>query len=208
VDVNNRGEIVGFVDDNGENSAGTRGFLRTSQGRYITIEVPGAASTAALKVNDHRQVAGFYVDWANAIHGFVWDDRKVTTIDFPRAEATFPFGINNRGDTVGVYYLADGSSHGFLRDRRGRFTSIDAPGAELGTMVASINDRGEMVGATSHEDFSTDGFFRSRQGRFTTIQAPGAATYTRALDINDLGDIVGDYDTEPGAPAPPNSMND
>ena len=65
-----------------------------------------------------------------------------------------------------------------------------------------------MVGAISHEDFSTDGFFRSRQGRFTTIQAPGAATYTRALDINDLGDIVGDYDTEPGAPAPPNSMND
>jgi hypothetical protein len=205
VDINNRGEIVGFVDDNGENSAGTRGFLRTPQDRYVTIEVPGAVSTAALKVNDHTQVTGFYVDQANAIHGFVWDHRQVTTIDHPRAEATFPFGINNRGDTVGVYYLADGSFHGFLRDRRGRFTTIDAPGAELGTMVASINDRGEMAGAVSHDDLSTDGFFRSRRGRFTIIQAPGAATYTRALDINDRGDIVGDYDTKPGNTGSPSA---
>jgi hypothetical protein len=197
VDVNNRGEIVGFVDDNGENSAGTRGFLRTRRGHYVTIEVPGAASTAALKVNDRGQVAGFYVDQANAVHGFVWDHGEVTTIDHPRAEATFPFGINNRGDTVGVYYLADGSFHGFLRTPRGSFTTIDAPGAELGTQVASINDHGEMVGVAVHADFSTDGFYRSRWGRFRSIQAPGAATYTRALDINDQGDIVGDYDTEP-----------
>jgi uncharacterized membrane protein len=210
VDVNNRGEIVGFVDDNNENSAGTSGFLRTRGGRYETIDVPGAASTVALRINDRGQVAGFTVDHAPGgsapppVHGFVWDDGEVTTIDHPdAANGTFVFGINNRGDTVGYYDLADGTIRGFLRDRRGRFTDIDAPGAESGTLVASINDRGEMVGGVSYADDSSDGFFRDRRGRFTIIEAPGEATYTRALDINNRGDIVGDYDTAPAAPRYP-----
>ncbi|MGH9214164.1 MAG: hypothetical protein ACRD2C_26365 [Acidimicrobiales bacterium] len=198
VDINNRGEMVGFSDADGENTAGTQGFLRTRRGRYETIEVPGATSTAALKLNDRGQVAGIYFDQDTTAHGFVWDDGEVTTIDHPRAEiGTFIFGINDRRDTVGFYLTADGSYHGFLRDRRGRFTNIEAPGAELGTAVLSINDRDEMVGATYNADGSTDAFFRSRRGRFTIIEAPGEATYTRALDINDHGDIVGDYDTEP-----------
>jgi hypothetical protein len=203
VDINNRGELVGFVDDNGENTVGTRGFLRTRGGRYVTIAVPGAASTLALKANDRSQVAGSYIDRAPTgttppVHGFVWHDGEVTTIDHPdAANGTFVFGINDRGDTVGFYDDAAGNFHGFLRDRRGRIESVDAPGAELGTQPAAINDRGETVGAAVNADGSTDAFRRDRTGRFTIIEAPGEATYTRALDINDRGDIVGDYDTEP-----------
>jgi hypothetical protein len=204
VDINNRGEIVGFGDEYGDNGAGTRGFLRTRGGRYLTIEVPGAGSTVALKVNDRRQVAGIYFDQdppgptPPPVHGFVWDDGEVTTVDHPDAVyGTYVFGINNRGDTVGWYYDADDRARGFLRDRRGRYTAIDFPGAERGTLVASVNDRGETVGGVVNADFSSDGFYRSRKGRFTIIEAPGEATYTRALDINDQGDIVGDYDTEP-----------
>lgn len=88
------------------------------------------------------------------VHGFVWDDGKVTTtIDHPdAANATFVFGINDRGDTVGFYDDADGNFQGFLRDRRGHFTDIDAPGAELGTQVTGINERGEIVGTVSCEN--------------------------------------------------------
>jgi hypothetical protein len=204
VDINNRGHIVGFVDEDGDNGAGTRSFLRTRRGHYLTIEVPGAGSTLALKVNDRRQVAGFYYDeeppgaTPPPVHGFVWDNGEVTTIDHPDAvNGTYVYGINNRGDTVGSYYDADDRAHGFLRDRRGRYTAIDVPGAERGTLVLSVNDRGETVGSVVNADYSSDGFYRSRRGRTTIIEAPGEATYTRALDINDHGDIVGDYDTEP-----------
>jgi hypothetical protein len=206
VDINNRGDIVGFVDDAGTNDQGARGFLRTRHGRYRTIQVPGAASTVALRINDRRQIAGFYADPVPPgtpvppVHGFVWDDGDVTTIDHPdAANGTFLFGINDRGATVGFYDDAHGNLHGFLRDRRGRFTPIDAPGAELGTQPASINDRGEIVGAVAYADNSTDAFYRSHTGRYRIIEAPREATYTRALDINDRGDIVGDYDTEPPA---------
>jgi hypothetical protein len=57
-DINNRGEIVGFADEDGDNRAGTRGFLRTRRGRYVAIEVPGAGSTVPFKANDRGQVVG------------------------------------------------------------------------------------------------------------------------------------------------------
>jgi uncharacterized membrane protein len=203
VDINNRGQIVGFVDADNENSTGTQGFLRSRRGRYTTIQIPGAVSTAALKVNDRGQVAGIYFDpdpagpTPSPVHGFVWDDGEITTIDHPdAANGTFLFGINDRGDTVGFYDDAAGVFHGFLRDRRGRFTPVDAPGAVLGTQPISINDRREIVGAVAYADNSTDAFHRSPRGRYRIIEAPGEATYTRALDINDHGDIVGDFDTE------------
>lgn len=65
---------------------------------------------------------------------------------------TSPGGIDNRGRIVGKYNdgtTATGpgaSEHGFLRDRRGRFTRIDLPGAKA-TAVTSLNDRGQIVGA-------------------------------------------------------------
>jgi hypothetical protein len=203
VDINNRGEMVGFVDAAGTNDEGTRSFLRTRRGRYHTIQIPGAASTLALRINDRGQIAGFYLDPAPAgttppVHGVVWDHGRFTTIDHPdAANGTFLFGINDRGDTVGFYDDTDGNLHGFLRDHRGRFTPINAPGAETGTEPLSINDRGEIVGAVDYADGSSDAFHRSRNGRYTIIEAPREATYTRAVDINDRGDIIGDYDTEP-----------
>jgi hypothetical protein len=203
-DINNRGEIVGFADEDGDNAAGARGFLRTRRGRYVAIEVPGAGSTVPFKANDRGQVVGLYLDRVppgatpHPEHGFIWDDGEVTTVDHPdAANGTWLFGINNRGDTVGWYYDRDDRAHGFLRDRRGRYTTIDVPGAERGTLVTSVNDRGETVGGVVNADFSSDGFYRTRGGRITIIEAPDEATYTRALDINDRGDIVGDYDTEP-----------
>ena len=68
------------------------------------------------------------------LHGFVLDDDgDFRVVDHPDAATTIgpnlPItgtnlsGINDRG----FYDLADGTVRGFLRDRRGRFTDIDAP---------------------------------------------------------------------------------
>ena len=105
VDINNRGEIVGFYND--DQGVTTNAFLRTRKGRFVDIRVPGAQVTGALKINDRRQVVGLYVDAGaqsgpdgtmrpGAIHGFVWHDGDFKTIDVP-APATF-LGINNRAD--------------------------------------------------------------------------------------------------------------
>ena len=46
---------------------------------------------------------------------------------------------------MGEYIDAGGRFHGFLWDK-GRFTTIDVPGADA-TTVTDINDRGQIVGA-------------------------------------------------------------
>jgi uncharacterized membrane protein len=201
VDINNRGEIVGFYND--DQGATTSGFLRTRRGRFVDIEVPGSQLTGPLKINDRRQVVGIYVDAGGALHGFRWDDGDHETIDVPGAAATVVFGVNNRGQMVGSYIDAEGAYHGFLRDRTGEVTTLpEAPGADPasgGTQPVGINERGQIVGLAYDARGGSRGFLFER-GRFSTIAGPGA-TYTRALDINNRGQIVGDYGTRPSVAA-------
>jgi hypothetical protein len=198
VDINNRGEIVGFYND--EQGATTTGFLRTGRGRFANVDVPGALVTGPFRINDRRQVAGIYVDADGAVHGFLWDDGDVETIDVPGATATVVLGINNRGQMVGSYIDADGAYRGFLRQRRGDITKLpEAPGADPvsgGTQPAMINDRGQIVGVAYDARGGSRGFLLDR-GAFRLLDGARGATYTRALDISNRGQVVGDYGTRP-----------
>src|SRR6266850_3244895 len=74
-DVNANSEIVGVRGDNAANSVGVpvnpRGFLRTRDGHYRTLEVQGAASTQVFGINDRRSIVGQYTD-VTGTHGFVY----------------------------------------------------------------------------------------------------------------------------------------
>jgi uncharacterized membrane protein len=195
-DINNRGEITGFYNDEQGNT--TTGFLRTRKGRFVDINVPGSELTAPFKVNDRRQVVGSYFDAAGASHGFLWEDGDFQTIDVSGAAATGAIGINNRGQIVGFYIDAGGKPHGFLRDRRGAVTTLpEAPGADPAieaTIPDAINDRGQIVGGVVDSQGVTRGFLLER-GRFRLIEGPDAV-YTLARDINNRGWIVGDYESK------------
>jgi uncharacterized membrane protein len=201
VDISNRGESVGFYND--DEGATTTGFLRTRRGRFADINVPGSQLTGPLKINDRRQVVGIYLDAGGGLQSFLWDDGDFTTIDVPGAASTAVLGINDRGQMVGSYTDAEGAYHGFLRDRKGAVTTLpEAPGADPasgGTQPAAINERGQIVGLAYDARGGSRAFLLER-GRFRLIDGR-RATYTRALDINNRGQIVGDYGTKPPAGA-------
>jgi probable HAF family extracellular repeat protein len=143
---------------------------------------------------------------------FVLKNGRFTGFDAPGPVANDNLvKINNRGEIAGGYiqdYAEDstgmtlqGRSRGFLRDRRGRTTRIDVPGA-AGTTPFDLNDAGTVVGIYSdhplHRTDKVRSFLRDRRGRYTTIGVPGA-TQTQARGINNRGQVVGEYRDANGA---------
>jgi hypothetical protein len=74
-DVNPKGDIVGVYGENQANTVGApvhpRGFLRTKDGNYRSLEVQGASSTTVFSINASRNIVGTYTD-ATGTHGFVY----------------------------------------------------------------------------------------------------------------------------------------
>jgi probable HAF family extracellular repeat protein len=132
----------------------------------------------------------------SATPGFVLSDGRYREFEAPSPRVEiFPSGINDTGYVTGEYIRPDRES-GFVRDRRGRISTFDVPGAR-GTEAVKINDRRQIVGRYSEDtpfvDDSTRvrGYIRDR-GRITRIDAP-RAVHTLPTGINDRGDVVGYY---------------
>ncbi len=98
---------------------------------------------------------------------------------------------------VGEYLDAAGRFHGF-RWHRGRFATIDVPGATSTTLTA-INDRGQIVGVQGDAAGALHGVLLSK-GVVTTFDAPGAAL-TLPFGINNRGQIIGFAYRDPAATA-------
>jgi hypothetical protein len=150
--INDRGEIVGVRFDDTGNQIG---FLRRPDGRYVTLDPPGAAQNKALGINDRGQVVGVYLDDgavpgpdgrypARSLHGYLWDRGHYEQLDVPGARATAAADINNRGDVVGEVKDAYGRIRGFAR-LRGRYTFVDGPGDGNTSFPIHVNDRGDML---------------------------------------------------------------
>ena len=174
---------------------------------FLTVDVPGAASTSAMGINDRGQVVGSYMDPAGRTHGFVETGGHFTTIDVPGAGNTEITAINNLGQFVGDFTDASGS-HGFL-DSFGHISTIDMPGAD-GTYLGGINDLGQIVGGADMPGGSIrEVAFLDSGGSFSTLHVPGyqntaaappiGGTYMWASGINDGGQITVDVHNAPGS---------
>jgi hypothetical protein len=129
--LNDEGVIAGFYGANVSN-----GFLLT-EGKFQTVDFPGALATALRGINNLGDVSGTYsiVDLDADEFGFIIPRRGpeisfklpdpsgtgivVHSFDLPGAVTTFAQGINNEGRIVGRYATA-GVQHAFVS---GRFTA-------------------------------------------------------------------------------------
>jgi hypothetical protein len=193
--INDEGVIAGFYGANAGN-----GFV-LREGKFRTVDFPGAVSTALRGINNLGDVSGTYsiVDLDADEFGFIIP-RRGSAISFklPDAAGTgiVVGGINDLRQLVGYYTDATSTLVGFLRQPSGQFASVIVPEA-LSTQVFGLNDCGIVVGF--YTDGSTAHGFFGRPGNLHSFDVPGAAA-TFAQGINNEGRIVGRYATPDGVP--------
>lgn len=181
--INDAGTIVGWYT-RGDT---VRGFVHRD-GRFTTVEYPGAAATRLHGIGPGRDVVGSYrkageqpVDF----HGFLLTaSGEFVPIDAPGHRNTIAQRILPDGTVLGCQHGDD-----FTESMRG----IAVKNAEISVLdtTATMTNGGtpdgrKMVGLVmdTHRAFLLD------DGRFTTFAAPGAVE-TEAWDMNPDGTIVG-----------------
>jgi uncharacterized membrane protein len=202
--INARREIVGTYRLPTDPPNARHGFL-FSEGRFTTIDPPGAVFTNPLGISEWGDIVGRFClttpcqPHGPNVQGFLLSDGEFTTIDVPGATGTNAWKINGRGDIVGGFTDADGKGHVFLLERHnGRFTTIDLPAVvEISVDNGGINSRRDVVATycgiapCTGESLDAHGLLLS-DGRLTTVDVPGAIR-TIAFGINERGDVVGGY---------------
>jgi hypothetical protein len=139
--INNIGNIVGGYADNG----GQHGFLLTvPTDTYGTLDVPGAAVTLAIAINDFGEITFEWVNSSFVFSGATLKNGHYKILNVPGAAQSKARGINIHGwidfnaqDTSGVW-------HGFLY-KGGTFTQFDVANA-ANTYSFGINSSGLLVG--------------------------------------------------------------
>ena len=203
IGINNKMTTDGFYVDN---SGITHGFFRTSNGKFTTVDYPGAQIATEfnqlLSQNDNFQAAGYYSNSiANTTPDIPYTYDEVGgvfhVIMIPAAvggaQAT---GINNSGVTCGFYIDVNQVNHGWIIFN-GVFMPLDVPGSTF-TQALGLNNRGQVVGAFTDAGGQTHGFvYTIGTASFQTIDAPDSNGTTIVNGINDAGKLVGFYGTAP-----------
>src|SRR5207244_2525275 len=109
--INDKGQIVGVYAD----ANGFHGFLRNSNGTFLTLDDPLATQgTTARDINAVGEIVGLYDD-APDTHGLLDSGGTYFTLDDPWATpGTEAIRINAAGQIVGIYVDANFDTHGFL----------------------------------------------------------------------------------------------
>jgi probable HAF family extracellular repeat protein len=110
LDINARGQIVGYYNDS---TGFFHGFVY-SGGTFTTLDNPlGVGGTSLTGINDAGEIVGLYGDDIGT-HGFLYSGGTFTTIDYPTSPGnTRVYDISNSGQIVG-YYGDSHTIHGFL----------------------------------------------------------------------------------------------
>jgi hypothetical protein len=169
----------------------------SSEGSYLSFEVPGALGTYPMSINNSMTVAGYYRTGSWTAAGFFRvAGGAITTFSVRGSAWTEPESINAAGDITGLYEVGNGVTngdpHGFIRYADGRIVTFDAsPAGPAGpqALPVSINNFGEVAGIYTYPNGYSAGFTRSRAGGFATLDYSTGATVLTGL--NSSGALVG-----------------
>ena len=202
VDINNHGQVVGFLSNDSDGSVPCNVFL-WERGRLTDL---GFQSSTLLSINDRGQITGSEGLWHNdhmtrlpgspsdinnrgqvagvmdvngAPGAFLWQRGRYRTLTAPGSEILDVVDLNDRGWVLGIDYTAGGA---LLWNPQLAYLGISGE-------VRALNDAGLVVGTTWDSDFTPRGLLW-RAGHVADLTALGGPAFPS--DINDRGQILGD----------------
>jgi hypothetical protein len=189
--MNNAGQIlVAWTDA----SQKWHSAIRSPDGTYTPIELPGTIWTWATALNNNGQIAGVY-HAASGTHSFVGsaDGKSDTSFDVPNtgpSQYGKPAGINDEGEIVATS-AETGLMVGLFRSADGSTYTAFSYGSQ--TALGGINNNGDIAGwGIMDGSYGVrHGFVRSRDGNFRAIEVPGVLAGSQPGGINNRGQIIG-----------------
>jgi probable HAF family extracellular repeat protein len=141
-DINERGQIVGFAQDN---SGGYRAVLWDAHD-LIPRDIQFGSGSRARAINENGQIVG---DNHATGEAFFRDREQVTPLGSLGGGWTRVAGINEAGTVAGTTVTAAGDVHGFVWSRTTGMRDLGAgrfAARGVGSIVVAINDRGDVLG--------------------------------------------------------------
>jgi hypothetical protein len=171
--VNDQGTAAGFYTDAKGNDHGYT--FNIFSHRFHSVKIWGAKSTTAAGVNNHGDIAGFYVTPAGVTKSFLMTRGGwVKRLAWPGASMTQAFGLNDSREVVGSYTIGTGNAaktFGFTWSPRAGWKRVNDPMGIGSTTINGVNDAGDLVGFYNDAAGNTHGFLFAR-GRHRAPMPP------------------------------------
>lgn len=214
IDINNRGEVVGYSALTGPVPTPTPPFSqpyhafvyreRKLQDIGILVkDVLGGSNSYANSINDHGEILLIALATSGlGIENFLYRDGKLRDFDalIANPNPTYkssPYRLNNRGEIVGDYFNVANMQHAFLYSD-GKLKDLGTLSGGAFSLCTGINNCGQVIGWGGTNGFSNEHPFLYSNGKMQDLGTLGG-TWGYAYGINDRGQIVGYSGTSDGA---------
>ncbi len=181
--VNDAGQVVGWYTQAG--SSLESGFLRTADGQFTTVVVPGSPSTELAAINNGGIAVGSAAVSASVYEGIQLSNGSISTFRVNGLDQTEPISIDDSGRMLLAAYSQPGPAIYFLRSADGLTeTPLNFP-ANGGPSGLSPN--GQLLVGTSGGEPLVESIQSGVVQQFTVSSVAGVT----ATGVNDAGAIVG-----------------
>ncbi len=195
--INNSGTIAGYYGDG--NTVPNNGYTVAppyGQASFTLENVPGAAQTQVVGLNNSGVTVGFSVDAVGTNAGFVRSGSTLSTpVTDPNTPPTSPsapstnqlLGVNDSNLAAGFYVDSSGNAHGYIFNIAARaFTAVNPTGATSST-ATGINNAGDISGFLTTASGNTAAYYHNKE-----FEVPGS-TNTGFFGLNNKDMAIGYY---------------
>ena len=139
LEINARGQVVGFADVDGADHA-----VLYSDGRLSDLGTLGGTASCALDINANGQVTGSATTTAGAEHAFLYSNGEMTDLGTLGGKSSRGHLVNDVGQVVGRAQNAKGEMHAFLYSG-GKMIDIGTLPGYAQSVPYGLNNTGHVI---------------------------------------------------------------